>query len=205
MNHNLRFSTGLTRSFKQSGQMDVLLGIPDGNPTRSSFSEIKSFAKKFASGFDLGSNKVRMGVFSYSDRGRSVMQVRSGTSSSAIEGAIDNMRNRGGGNRKDVAIQYGSQMFDGSARSGVPKKLVLLTHGASTSGSRDLSLISESYPDMEIHPVAVGAAAQLDAGLISDDFQYYEDFPELVSSGPFEITSKISEGVSTGGVVTGKF
>lgn len=184
--------------------MDVLLGIPEGDQARGSFSQIKSFAKKFASGFDLGSNKVRMGVFSYSDRARSVVQVRSGISSSTVETAIENMRQRGGGNRKDNAIQYASQMFGGSPRSGVSKKVVLLSNGASSSGSADLSAISESFPDMEIHPVAVGTAAQVDAGLISDDFQYYEDFPELVSSGPFEITSKISQGGSTGSVVTGK-
>lgn len=199
MDRNPHFFAGRTRSNnREGGQMDVLLGIPDGQQTSGSFSEIKSFAKKFARGLSLGSNQIRMGVFSYGDSARSVLEVRSGTSSSSVETAIDNMRHNGGpGNRKDRAVRYASQMFGRSPRSGVSKKVVLLSHGPSSSGSADLSTISESYPDMEVHPVAVGPDAQIDAALLSDDYKYYEDFPELTSSGPFDITSTIIPSGST--------
>ena len=204
MDRNPNFFAGRTRiNNREGGQMDVLLGIPDGQQTSGSFSEIKSFAKKFARGLNLGSNQVRMGLFSYGGSARSVLEVRSGISSSSVETAIDNMRHNGGpGNRKDRAVEYAPQVFGRSPRSGVPKKLVLLSNGASSSGSADLSTISESYPDMEVHPVAVGPDAQLDAASLSDDYKYYEDFPELTSSGPFEITSTIIPGST--GVVTGK-
>ena len=185
--------------------MDILLGIPEGDQTRSSFSQIKSFAQKFTNGLKLGSNDIRMGVFSYSSTAKPVVEISRGTSSSTVNNAIQGMRHGGGANRKDRAISYASRMFSRSSRSGVAKSVVLLTNGDSSSGSADLSTISESFPDMNIYPVAVGPDARTDAGLISNDYQYYRDFPDLVSTGPFEITTSVVEGATTGtGTVIGK-
>jgi hypothetical protein len=185
------------RSYKQGGKMDILLGIPDGDLTRDSFPAIKSFAQQFSNGFKLGPNDVRMGVFSYSDTAKTVVQVRDGTSSTSINRAIQNLAHGGGGNRKDRAIEKASQMFGLSPRSGVKKNVVLLSHGASSSGSADLSTIKESFPDMDIYPVAIGGAARTDAAKLSKDYTRYDGFSDLTSSGAFDITETIIQGGSS--------
>ena len=183
--------------------MDILLGIPDGDVTSSSFPQIKSFAQQFTNGLKLGNNDIRMGVFSYSDKVRTVMAVSNGISSSTIDSAIRNLAHGGGGNRKDIGIQHASRMFGLSPRSGVSKSLVLLTSGASSSGSADLATMKDSYPEMNIIPVAVGSRSRTDAAKLSGDYTYYENYPDLVSSGPFEITSKVIAAGGGGGATGG--
>jgi hypothetical protein len=181
--------------------MDILLGIPEGDQTRDSFAQIKSFAQRYAGGYQLGSSDVRMGVFSYSDTAKPVVQLADGISSTTINNALQSLGHGGGGNRKDVALQYASGVFSRSGRSGVRQSVVLLSNGASSSGSADLSGISETLSEMDIYPVAVGPDARADAAKISKDFIYYEDFPKLIDSGPFEITNTIVEAaVTTNGV-----
>jgi hypothetical protein len=185
--------------------MDILLGIPDGDVTRDSFSQIKSFARQFTKGLKLGNNDIRMGVFSYGDSGKTVTEIRNGISSSTIETAIQSLSHGGGGNRKGEAILHASRMFGLSPRSGVSKSVVLLTNGRST-GSSDLSTIKESYPEMDIYPVAVESSARADGAKLSAEYSYYDSFSDLVSSGPFEITSKVfAAGSSTGTTVNGNF
>lgn len=183
--------------------MDILVGIPAGDETRRSFSEIKSFAQKFSSGFKLGNNNVRLGMFSYSDTAKPLVQVADGISSTTINNAIQRMTNSGGGNRKDTAIRFASQMFGRSARAGVPQSLVLVNSGRSSTGSADLSTISESFPEMDIYPVAVGTAARTESARISNKFVSYNDFSELASSGPFGVTDKIVQAGLGGSATTG--
>ncbi|CAB4029413.1 Hypothetical predicted protein, partial [Paramuricea clavata] len=196
---------GLRRTYREGGKMDILLGIPEGDQTRDSFAQIKSFAQRYASGYQLGSSDVRMGVFSYSDTAKSVVQLADGISSTTINNALQSLGHGGGGNRKDVALQYASDVFSRSGRSGVKKSVVLLSNGASSSGSADLSGISETLSGMDIYPVAVGPDARVDGAKISKDYIYYEDFPKLIDSGPFEITNKIVQAgtsVTTNGGTT---
>ena len=160
---------------------------------------MKSFAKKFAAGFQFGRDDVRMGVFTYSDRAKSVLELRNGGSETSFNNAIDRMRHGGGGNRKDTAIQYASRMLQRSGRAGSDQSVLFLSNGASSAGSSSLTAIPQSFPDMDIQSVAIGRDAQIEGGQISRKSTYYESFPRLVTAGPFELTTKITQSGGRGG------
>jgi hypothetical protein len=120
---------------------DVDLGFvmdASGSVGRWNFESMKTFVADVVRHFEIGANRTRVGVVTYSSRqALSFDMTKHMTNPAAIASSIDAIRYTGGGTRTGAAIAYAQSALFGAAsgarpaNAGVPKVLVVITDGKS--------------------------------------------------------------------------
>ena len=180
-----------------------MLGIPDGDQVgQESFKQFTKFAQEFVKQFQYGNTKTRFGIFKYSDKPQTVLNLGQGISRRLVDDAVQRLSFSGGGNRIDEALKYADTTFAAGRRTNVKKFLVLLMNGLPSAGSSNLQVVAKSLSGFNVIPVAIGFPAKTESQKISKSYVYYESFPNFVSSGPLKIAQTLAQSGRT--VITGK-
>ena len=173
--------------------LDVLVGIPDSDQVgQEGFTQITKFAQEFVKRFQIGGAKTRVGIFKYSGKPQTVLNLGQGISRRSVDDALQKLSFSGGSNRVDEALKYADTTFAAGGRTNVKRSLVLLMNGRLSAGSSDLNVVSQSLSGFDVVPVAIGSSARTETQKISKDYLYFESFPQLVSSGPVRVAAAVS-------------
>ena len=186
-----------------------MVGIPDGDQVgQGGFTQLTTFAQEFVKQFQYGNTKTRFGIFKYSDKPQTVLNLDQGISRRLVDDAVQRLSFSGGGNRIDEALKYADTTFAAGGRTNVKKFLVLLMNGPPSAGSSNLQVVAKSLSGFDVIPVAIGSPAKTESEKISKNYVHYESFDQLVSSGPAKIAETLTQSGSTvttrKTVITGK-
>ncbi|XP_053571723.1 collagen alpha-6(VI) chain [Bombina bombina] len=138
-----------------------LVFLIDGSSSISSdnFNELKTFMISVVDDFDVGPNKVHVGVAQYSDVYKLQFNLKTYVDKVSIKKQIDNIKQITGNTLIGSALQLTENMFSPSANSrindGVPQILLVITDGDSQDkvGQPALNLRNKG---IDVHAIGVG-------------------------------------------------
>ncbi|XP_076472733.1 matrilin-1-like [Babylonia areolata] len=125
----------------------VFIMDASGSVGSSNFEVMKQFVRDLVDGFEIGSNKIRVGVQKYSSGTNTEFTLSQYTDKNSMKSRIMSIVFTGGGTNTGGALQYmRNTMFSAANgdRSGVPDICVVLTDGRSNSYSLTASEASLS-------------------------------------------------------------
>ena len=158
--------------------MDASRSVGKGNYLKQ-----KEFVKRLVGAFDLGQDKTRIGVVSFSNSYQLDIPLGSYSSISDLRGAIDKVPYHAEGTNTGDAIQFVRTLgfADGMARKNVAHVMIVITDGLSrypAKTSREASLAH----DAGIYTFAIGIGRGVDKGELSSiasdpdsEFMFYVD------------------------------
>ncbi|KAK3096894.1 hypothetical protein FSP39_004520 [Pinctada imbricata] len=150
----------------------------------------KEFVKRLVGAFDLGYDKTRIGVVSYSNNYRLDIPLGSTGSVSQLRAAIDNVPYHARGTNTGDAIQFVRTVgfSDGMARRGVAQVMIVITDGLSRFPAKTAQEASLAH-DAGIYTFAIGIGRGVDKGELSSiasnpdrEFMFYVDGFDALNS-----------------------
>ncbi|XP_048455106.1 collagen alpha-3(VI) chain-like isoform X2 [Rhincodon typus] len=131
---------------KEMDKRDIVFLI-DGsyNTGRRNFADIRDFIATIITAFDIGNDRVQVGLAQYSDAANSEFFLNTYSSKNELLSHVRELRQRGGRTRKtgealNYVLKYLFTKYSGSRHEeGVPQFLVLITSGKLTNGVRQPS------------------------------------------------------------------
>ncbi|XP_076986207.1 collagen alpha-4(VI) chain-like [Tamandua tetradactyla] len=102
-----------------------------GSITPDDFLEMKTFMNEVIKLFQVGPDRVQFGVMQYSEEVESQFILSRYPGVAELKVAVDSIWQMGGGTRTGHALSSMKQVFEDTARSHVPRFLILITDGKS--------------------------------------------------------------------------
>nr|XP_033466982.1 collagen alpha-1(XII) chain-like [Epinephelus lanceolatus] len=197
-------STGV--QCETTAEVDIVLlvdGFGSFDPT--TFTTIKSFLARLVRGFDIGPDKVQIGMVRYSDVPRTEWNLNTHQSNNSLLEAIDDLQQEGGGTMTGLALDYilhNSFEANVGMRADSQKIAVLITDEESTD---DPFLPSKNMKDAGIEVYAIGVNDADETELLSivsdpDEIHMYNIVDFSLLSIVDGLTINICNGVNGLGV-----
>ncbi|XP_067844020.1 collagen alpha-3(VI) chain-like [Heptranchias perlo] len=149
-----------TRVLGDAVKRDVVFLVDGSEKVRAAFPSVQRFLSKVVDSFDVGSDKIRVGVVQYSDDPRVNFYLNSHTTKQDVKEAINNLRQIGGRRTNTgAALDYVTKnIFTRSAGSrveeGVPQFLILLTASKSSDNVGQAAL---ALKQAGVAPFSIGS------------------------------------------------
>ncbi|XP_044194433.1 collagen alpha-1(XII) chain-like [Thunnus albacares] len=149
----------------------VLLVDESGSISPENFAIIRSFLTQIINNFDIGPDKVQIGLVQYSDDPKTKWQLNTHQTKQSLLKAIATLRQRGGGTNTGKALNY---ILHNNFKHNVGmcadshKSAILITDGESQD---NVSLASQHLRDtgIEVYAVGVGNANEDELRVITSD------------------------------------
>ncbi|XP_012587529.1 PREDICTED: collagen alpha-4(VI) chain-like [Condylura cristata] len=130
-----------------------------GSINPDDFLDMKSFMHEMIKMFHVGPDRVQFGVVQYSDSVSTEFFLNQYSSVARLKGAIDGIRQKGGGTMTGKALHHMAQVFTYTARQNVPWYLIAITDGKSSD------LVAKAAETLRRHGVTIYAIGVRDANM----------------------------------------
>ena len=140
----------------------------------SNFQKQKDFVARFAQSFDIGPNKVQIGVETFSTAPHHQFNMNSHHDKTSLVNAIHHISYNSGGTRTDLALKYvESHSFKPATgdRSGVPNILIVMTDGQSNQPTLTRQeTVKLHQMNVKVFAIGIGSgASRTELGHIASD------------------------------------
>ncbi|KAK2820172.1 hypothetical protein Q5P01_023131 [Channa striata] len=173
---------------KPTNKLDIVLLVDDSGSIKSNdFDLLKSFISNLVNTFDIGPDKVQIGLTLFSDRPQPRWHLNTHSTKESLLKAIDELQQRGGGTEIGRALEHVLRYnFKPSVgmREDSQKIVLLITDGKSQD---DPERPSQDLKDagIQIYTIGVGAASQTQLMSIASDptevhVHFISDFTHLL-------------------------
>uniref|UniRef100_A0A3Q3IMY2 VWFA domain-containing protein n=1 Tax=Monopterus albus TaxID=43700 RepID=A0A3Q3IMY2_MONAL len=125
---------------EQTDEADIFFLIDSGSIYPNDFHDMKKFMIEFLHTFRIGPQHVRLGVAKYADSPDLEFDLTTYSDASALENAVENIKQLGGGMETGRALEFMGPLFDNAKASRghkVPKYLIVITDGKSSDEVKD--------------------------------------------------------------------
>ncbi|KAL1262547.1 hypothetical protein QQF64_005286, partial [Cirrhinus molitorella] len=174
---------------KKTTKADIYFLLDEsGSIEEAEFKDMKKFTKQLLDAFEVGSNKVRFGLVTFSDSATTVFRLDTYNTKAEIEKAVNALINRGGGTRTDLGLREMIRLFDEAVQTrgeNVRKLLIVLTDGESRFTAEPVEVpakLLRTEKDVTIYAIGVKNASVPELELISGSKQrtfYVKNFDFL--------------------------
>ncbi|XP_036362498.1 cartilage matrix protein-like [Octopus sinensis] len=128
--------------------------------TQTDFKKELDFVSSFVKDMDISSNKIQIGVVTFSDNVKTEFELNKFSQKQDIQNAVSNIAHRGGSTNTWLALKHirtESFITDHGGRVGIPKIVILVTAGGSNGKSKTLNEAKLLHNDpLRVFTVAVG-------------------------------------------------
>ena len=176
--------------FLDCDSADIALVIDSSaSITPDAWNEMKIFLKQLVDQFDIGPNKVRIGIIIYASSAYIEVHLDQYDTATGLKMAIDNLQRRGYLTATDQALNLlTNQFFRNTGRAGVDQVAILFTDGASDEPQRTSQAATDAKAN-GIRLLVVGISNLVEDYELRDiasnptyDVFRVEEFSELVNS-----------------------
>ena len=132
----------------------------DGQP--DNFDTLKSFAKEIVNSLDVGWEKVRIGVVTFSNKALVMFDLKTFSDKGAVTGAIGNLPYSGGNTNTTGALRVARTQLltsSGGARKDAPDVIILVTDGVTTWEANGLYEETGRLKNNDVKIVGIGVTS----------------------------------------------
>jgi len=150
-----------SRSPKCKAKADVGFVLDSSGSLKNEYQKEKDFLKRIAGAFDIGPDRSRAGVVTFSEEAKLSIKLSDTKDISSFNAAVDAIPHMNSRTRIDRALRLAQKELFAPAKGGrpnLPEVLILLTDGTQTPdpGAEDPSVIAEELRNYGIHFIVIG-------------------------------------------------
>uniref|UniRef100_A0AAR2KCE3 VWFA domain-containing protein n=1 Tax=Pygocentrus nattereri TaxID=42514 RepID=A0AAR2KCE3_PYGNA len=153
-------SLSLISGCKFTAEADIYFLVDEsGSITYADFDDMKAFILEFLHMFQIGPEQVRIGVVKFADKATIVFRLNTYDSKPALEKAVKDLFQEGGGTRTDLGLEAMIPLFkqaEQTRKEKVRELLIVITDGKSEPGGTPVKIPAEQLRKQNVTIYAVG-------------------------------------------------
>lgn len=156
----IQCSSSITSGCKFTAEADIYFLLDEsGSISYEDFDEMKAFILEFLHMFEIGPDKVRIGVVKFASHATTVFRLDTYSEKSDVEKAVKALIMYGGGTRIDLGLQAMIPLFEQASRTRKDKVreiLIMITDGKSEESGTSVTIPAEELRRQNITIYTIG-------------------------------------------------